>query len=287
MAQELLGKPVIAALKDELERRIAALADAHVTPALAIVRVGERPDDLSYERTALKRADGLGIAVKQFVLPADATQDQLMEAIGRVNEDDAIHGCLMFRPLPAHLDEEAACEALDPAKDVDGIGRGALASVFTGRGEGFAPCTAAACLEMLDAYGISPAGARVAVVGRSLVIGKPVAMLLLARNATVTMCHSRTENLPEVMQQADIVVLATGRAKAYGASCFRPGQTVLDVGINLDAEGALCGDADFDAAAQALGERGAITPVPRGIGGVTTSVLMKHVVEAAERAAAR
>lgn len=283
MAQELLGKPVIAALKEEMIGRIAALAERGVVPGLAIVRVGEREDDLSYERTALKRAEGLGIAVRRFVLPEDAGQEALMDAIAQVNADPAIHGCLMFRPLPHIYDEEAACEALDPAKDIDGIGRTALARVFTGRGEGFAPCTAAACLEMLDAYGIDVARKRVAVVGRSLVIGRPVAMMLLERHATVTICHSRTEDLESEVRDADIVVLATGRAKAYGAECFREGQTILDVGINVDEAGNLCGDADFEAASAVIGESGAITPVPRGIGGVTTSVLMKHVVEAAER----
>ena len=287
MVRELLGKPVIAALKEDLTGRIEALKSEGVVPTLAIVRVGEREDDLSYERTALKRAEGLGIEVRRFTLADDAGQATLMDVISRVNADAGIHGCLMFRPLPRAYDEEAACEALDPAKDVDGIGRAALARVFTGRGEGFAPCTAAACLEMLDAYGIEAAGKRVAVVGRSLVIGRPVAMMLLERNATVTVCHSRTRNLEQAIREADIVVLATGRAKAYGASCFREGQVVLDVGINVDAEGNLCGDADFAAAAAAVGEAGAITPVPRGIGGVTTSVLMKHVVEAAEKSLGR
>lgn len=284
MAQELLGKPVIAALKEDLTARVAALGRTGTTPGLAIVRVGAREDDLSYERTAVKRAEGLGIAVRRFEVPEQAGQEALMDVIAQVNADASIHGCLMFRPLPRGYDEQAACEALDPAKDVDGIGSAALARVFTGRGAGFAPCTAAACLEMLDAYGIDPAGKRVAVVGRSLVIGRPVAMMLLERNATVTVCHSRTRDLAREMRDADIVVLATGRAKAYGASCFRAGQVVLDVGINVDEAGALCGDADYEAAVAAVGEAGAVTPVPRGIGGVTTSVLMKHVVEAAERA---
>lgn len=283
MAQELLGKPVIAALKEDLTRRVESLKGNGVVPTLAIVRVGEREDDLSYERTALKRAEGLGIEVRRFVLAEDAGQDALMDVIAQVNDDSGIHGCLMFRPLPSAYDEEAACEALCPAKDIDGIGRAALAHVFTGRGEGFAPCTAAACLEMLDAHGIDAAGKRVVVVGRSLVVGRPVAMMLLERNATVTVCHSRTESLERTIREADIVVLATGRARAYGASCFREGQVVLDVGINVDAAGNLCGDADFEAASAAVGEAGAITPVPRGIGGVTTSVLMKHVVEAAEK----
>ena len=284
MPKLLLGKPVIDAIADEVRPRVEALAKRGVTPTLAIVRVGERPDDLSYERTALKRAEALGLEVRRFELAPSATQGQLMNVINGINADASIHGCLMFRPLPAHLDEEAACDALDSRKDVDGIGIGSLARVFSGRGSGFAPCTAAACLEVLDHYGIEISGKRVCVVGRSLVIGRPVAMLLMERHATVTLCHSRTEDLKSAMRDADIVVLATGRARAYGEDCFRPGQTVLDVGINFDAAGVMCGDADFHAACDALGEGGPSTPVPRGIGGVTTSVLMKHVVEAAEAA---
>lgn len=282
MPKLLLGKPVTDAIAADLRGRVEALAERGVAPTLAIVRVGERPDDMSYERTALKRAESLGIAVRRIVLSADVSQVGLMDAISQVNADESIHGCLMFRPLPAHLDEQAACDALDPRKDVDGAGLGSLARVFSGRGEGFAPCTAAACLEMLDHYGTEIAGKRAAVVGRSLVIGRPVAMLLMERNATVTLCHSRTDDVAAAIRDADIVVLATGRTRAYGAKCFRTGQTVLDVGINFDAAGVMCGDADFDAACDMLGEEGAITPVPRGIGGVTTSVLMKHVVEAAE-----
>ena len=285
MPKSLLGKPVIDAIAADVRPRVETLAVRGVTPTLAIVRVGERPDDLSYERTALKRAEGLGIAVRRIELSQGVSQSELMAAISRVNVDEGIHGCLMFRPLPAPLDEEAACDALDPRKDVDGIGLGSLAHVFSGRGKGFAPCTAAACIEMLDHYGVDLAGKHAVVVGRSLVIGRPVAMLLLERHATVTLCHSRTENLAAAMRDADIVVLATGRARAYGAECFREGQSILDVGINFDEDGVMCGDADFEAVPAVLGESGAITPVPRGIGGVTTSVLMKHVVEAAEAAA--
>lgn len=284
MPKLLLGKPVIDAIASDLRGRVDTLAERGVVPTLAIVRVGERPDDMSYERTALKRAESLGIAARRVMLPSDVLQANLMRSISQVNTDGSIHGCLMFRPLPAHLDEQAICDALDPRKDVDGAGLGSLARVFSGRGDGFAPCTAAACLEMLDYYGIGVAGKRVVVVGRSLVIGRPVAMLLMERHATVTLCHSRTDDVAATMRDADIVVLATGRARAYGENCFRSGQTVLDVGINFDAAGVMCGDADFDAACEALGDAGAITPVPRGIGGVTTSVLMKHVVEAAEMA---
>ena len=213
-------------MKEDGLKRVAALKGRGIDPVLAIVRIGARPDDLSYERTAIKRAEALGIGVRLFQLDENAGQDALMKAIGEINADQGIHWCLMLRPLPAGYDEEAACEALDPRKDVDGIGRAALARVFTGRGEGFAPCTAAACLEMLDGYGIAIEGKHVVVVGRSLVIGRPVAMMLLERNATVTVCHSRTENLPAVVKAADIVVLATGRARAYDKTYFSPGQIV-------------------------------------------------------------
>ena len=281
MAKLLLGKPVIDNLREELKARISVLAEQGVKPGLAIVRVGERPDDLAYERTALKRATNLGICARSITLPESASQEELMDVISQVNADSSIHGCLMFRPLPKHFDEEAICDALDPAKDVDGIGRGSMAAVFTGRGPGFAPCTAAACIEMLDAYDIPIVGKRIVVVGRSLVVGKPVSVLLLDRHATVTTCHSRTANLPAIVRKGNVVILATGRAKAYGRDFFHPGQIVLDVGINVDEEGNLCGDADFDAVEPIVD---AITPVPGGIGGVTTSMLMKHVVEAAELA---
>ena len=283
MPKLLLGRPVIKAIASDVRPRVETLSEHGVVPTLAIVRVGENPNDLSYERTALKRATSLGIAVQRIRLPEDASQSDLMTAIEKINADSAIHGCLMFRPLPPHLNEDMVCDALDPAKDVDGAGLGSLACVFSGRGAGYAPCTAAACLEMLDHYGIDPAGKHAVVVGRSLVIGRPVAMLLMERNATVTLCHSHTRNLDAVMRDADILILATGRARAYGARCFSEGQTILDIGINFDAAGVMCGDADFETAELILGESGAITPVPRGIGGITTSVLMKHVVEAAEK----
>ena len=285
MAQRLTGKEVIASLRENLTGRVEALAAAGVTPTLAIVRVGERPDDLSYERTALKRAERLGIAVRQFVLHEDASQAQLEEVIDQVNADDAIHGCLMFRPLPPSMDERAVCDRLASQKDIDGISSASLAGVFADTGEGFPPATAQACLEMLDFYGIPVQGKKVAVLGRSLVIGRPVAMMLLARNGTVTLAHSRTQDLPSVTRDADIVVCATGRPRAYGVEYFAPGQTVLDVGINFDDDGNLCGDVDFGAVEPVVGETGAITPVPGGIGGVTTSVTMAHVVAAAERAA--
>lgn len=280
MADLLLGKPVADAMAADITARAKALAASGKQPTLAIVRVGERPDDLTYERSAMKRADACGIAVKQFVLPADASTDDVLAAVAAVNSDDSIHGCLLFRPLPEGIDEQAVCNALDPAKDIDGITRGSLATLLAGAGEGFAPCTAAACIDILDHYGINPQGKKAVVLGRSLVIGKPVALMLLARNATVTVCHSRTQDLASAVRNADIVVCATGRARAYGADLFAPGQTVLDVGINFDDEGNLCGDADFDAVESVVS---AITPVPRGVGSVTTVAMLRNVVIAAER----
>lgn len=278
MADLLLGKPVGDALSEKTAALAEELTAQGIQPTLAIVRVGERPDDLSYERGACKRAEALGIAVCKFLLPEDASQDDVLAAIAQVNDDASIHGCLMFRPLPKGIDEAAVCNALDPAKDVDGITAGSLAGVFMDTGVGFPPCTAQACVEILDHYGFDVEGKSVAVVGRSLVIGKPVAMMLLARNATVTLCHSRSRELPTICREADIVVYATGRPRAYSLEYFSGGQTVLDVGINVDEEGNLCGDVDFAAAEPVVG---AITPVPRGVGSVTTAVLMRHVVEAA------
>ena len=281
MSKLLLGKPVADAMTQDLALRVDALKAAGVTPVLAIVRVGERPDDLSYERGVTKRAQSVGVDVRPFVLAEDASQQQLEAVIRQVNEDASIHGCLMFRPLPAHLDEDAACALLAPEKDVDAISPAALAGVFADLQGAFAPSTAVACMKVLDHYGIDPEGKKVAVIGRSLVIGKPVAMLLLARNATVTICHSRTRDLARTVREAEIVICATGRARAYGADFFREGQTVIDVGINVDAEGKLCGDVDFESVENLVD---AITPVPRGVGSVTSAVTVGHTVQAAERA---
>ena len=251
-------------------------------PTLAIVRVGEREDDLSYERGALKRCEKVGIEVRRILLPADVSQDELLTAIEDINTDSAVHGCLMFRPLPAGLDENAVAAALDPAKDVDSMTPASLLTTLSGRGEGFAPCTAEAVLALLDHYGVELDGAKVAVVGRSLVIGRPVAAMLTARNATVTTCHTHTRDLAAECRAADIVVAAVGRARTIGVDAVREDQTIIDVGINWDeAAGKLVGDVDFDAAEPVVN---AITPVPGGVGAVTTAILAKHVIEAAERA---
>lgn len=279
MAERLTGKEVSAHLAEETIACVNELKNRGIQPAIAVVRVGDRLDDVSYERTAFKRAEAQGIDIRHFVFPQDVKQDEMEAAIAQINGDETIHGCLMFRPLPESLDEKALCDLLVPKKDVDGISSASLSAIFIGDDEGFAPCTAAACLEVLDFYGIEVAGKNVAVVGRSLVVGKPVAMMLLARDATVTLCHSRTKDLAAITKAADIVICATGRARAYGAEYFSAGQVVLDVGINFDEEGVFCGDVDYEAVEPIVA---AITPVPGGIGGVTTSVLMAHVAKAAQ-----
>lgn len=280
MSKELRGAPVAAAIAEGLRRRVDALAEAGRPPVLAVLRVGERPDDLSYERGLQKRADALGIGLRRVLPPEGCGQGELEAAIRSVNEDDEVSGCLMFRPLPAGLDGEAACTLLAPGKDVDGVTPLSLAKVFSGRGRGFAPCTAEAALRLLDHYGIGLSGRRVTVVGRSLVVGRPLALLLQARDATVTLCHSRTRDLAAACRGAEVLVVATGRPRMVGADFVTPGQVVVDVGINWDGEaGRLVGDVDFDAVAPLVS---AITPVPGGIGSITTAVLMEHVVSAAE-----
>lgn len=281
MAEHWKGAPVAQALTERLAARADQLKVQGIVPTLAIVRVGERPEDLSYERGALKRCEKVGIRVRQFTLPKESSHGDLLAVIRQINGDREIHGCLLFRPLPPQMDEEAICAALDPAKDVDGITDGSLASVFAGSGAGYPPCTAQACMEILNYYGCDLTGKRAVVVGRSLVVGKPLAMLLLGKNATVTLCHTRTADLAAECRRAEVLIAAAGRANMIGRDHLSPGQLVLDVGINVDEEGNLVGDVDF-AAADAI--VGAVTPVPGGVGAVTTSVLAAHVLQAAEQA---
>lgn len=281
MAELLRGAPVAKSMTEEVAERAALLAAAGVTPKLAIVRVGDNPSDGAYVRGALKRAERAGVATELVSLPDTISQDELLGEISRINADCSIHGCLLLRPLPVHMDEPAVCAALAPEKDVDGITPGSLFGVFAGEETGFAPCTAEAVVELLERSGVEIAGSRVAVVGRSLVIGRPVAMLLMGKNATVTICHTRTRDLASECARADILVVAAGHASTVGASAVCDGQVVVDVGINVDETGALVGDVAFDEVEPLVR---AITPVPGGVGAVTTAVLMKHVVEAAERA---
>ena len=281
MATILKGAAVTAALNQSLTERTSALKEKGILPTLAIVRVGERGDDISYEKGAIKRCEKIGVGVKQFLLPADVPEETLLATIEEINADPAIHGCLLFRPLPGHIDGERIRRALAPQKDVDGITDGSLAGVFSGTGDGYPPCTAQACMEILDHYGYPLQGKKAVVVGRSLVVGKPAAMLLLQKNATVTVCHTRTADMPALCREAEVLIVAAGKAGVVGKEYLSPGQVVIDVGIHVLEDGKLTGDVKFEEAEPIVE---AITPVPGGVGTVTTSVLVKHVVEAAEKA---
>ena len=287
MAKLLLGKEVNEKLNARIIEQCNALKAQGVQPTLAIVRCGERPDDLSYERGATKRADTLGVAVEKFLLPEDVTKEALLKTIDEINANDKIHGVLLFRPLPKHLkaDQDEICNRLDPAKDVDCMTDGSNAGVFMGKKLGFAPCTPAACMEILDHYGIDLTGKKAVVIGRSLVVGKPAAMMLMGKNATVTVCHTRTKDVPAEAREADVLISAAGVLKSLTKDYVRPGQIVIDVSINWDAEkNGIAGDAVFEEVEPIVD---AITPVPGGVGAVTTSVLIGHVVEAAARQTAK
>ncbi|SFO40989.1 methylenetetrahydrofolate dehydrogenase (NADP+) / methenyltetrahydrofolate cyclohydrolase [Pseudobutyrivibrio sp. JW11] len=281
MAKLLKGKEVVDALNIKMANQVEALKEKGVNPTLAILRVGERADDLSYERGAIKRCQQVGVEVQVEALEEDVSEEAFFEKLTELNEDDSVHGILMFRPLPKHIDGEKARNMLKAEKDVDGCTDLSLAGVFTNTNLGFAPCTAEAAMEILKHYEIPLSGKKVAVIGRSLVIGRPVAMMLMHENATVTICHTRTVDIPSITKDADIVVVASGQMESIGKEYLREGQTVIDVGISWnDEKGKLCGDVKFDEAELIVD---AITPVPGGVGGVTTSILVKHVVEAAAK----
>ena len=290
MAKRLLGKEVNEALVASLQARTAALREKGVVPTLGIIRLGENPSDLSYEKGATKRAEEVGVAVKNYILPETATKEEVLAVIDQVNADDSVHGVLMFRPLPKHLkaDQDEICNRLTPRKDVDSMTHMSNAGVFEGQALGYAPCTPAACMEILDHYGIDCKGKNAVVIGRSLVVGKPAAMMLMAKNATVTICHTKTVNTAEICRNADIIVSAAGVLNSLTKDFVRPGQVVIDVSMNWNPEkitakgkGGMSGDCVFEDVEPIVE---AITPVPGGVGAVTTSVLMKHVVEAAEKA---
>ena len=281
MTTLLRGAEVASALSEDILQRAGRLKAAGVLPCLAVVRVGERPDDLSYERGVKNKAETLGIRVVCETLSRAAGQPLLESVLRRLGSDPSVHGILLFRPLPEGYDEDAARALLPPEKDVDGITDLSLTGVFDGSGRGFAPCTAQACMEILRHFCIPLSGRRAVVIGRSLVVGKPLAMLLLGQNATVTLCHSKSADLPALCREADILIAAAGKRALVDERFLSPQQTVLDVGIHVNEEGKLCGDV----IPGANGLVAALTPVPGGVGAVTTTVLLCHVIEAAEKAA--
>ena len=282
MAKIFKGKEVADALTEKLKTQVEALRAAGVIPTLCIFRVGERPDDLAYERGATKRAQLAGVEVRNVILPSDVDQETFDRKLKEVNEDPAIHGILLFRPLPGHLDNERARQMLNPAKDVDGCTDLSLAGVFTNTKTGFPPCTAQAAMEILHHFGVGISGKKAAIIGRSLVIGRPVAMMLMHENATVVNCHTRTIDVPSITREADILIAASGQLHSVTREYTNPDQVVIDVGINWDEEkGGISGDVAFDDVEPYVR---AITPVPGGVGSVTSTVLVSHVVEAAKKA---
>lgn len=273
----LKGLPVANDINEKLVEEIKNIEGA--LPHLAIIRVGERPDDCSYERGATKKMEKVGVRCTSYTFPGDIDNDTFQKEFDKINENDDIDGILLLRPLPKHLDEKAVENRIDPRKDLDGISPLNLAKVFAGDETGYAPCTAEAVIEMLHFAGIDVKGKRVTVVGRSLVIGKPVSMLLMKENATVTVCHTKTVDMAGTCKNAEILVAAAGSAKMIKPEFVSEGAVVIDVGINTDEEGNLCGDVDFDSIVDIAS---VATPVPGGVGSVTTSVLAKHLVKAAK-----
>ncbi|GLC81209.1 bifunctional 5,10-methylenetetrahydrofolate dehydrogenase/5,10-methenyltetrahydrofolate cyclohydrolase [Lacrimispora brassicae] len=269
----LKGAAVSAKIKEQVEGLLTGWKGK--TPKLAIVRVGERPDDLSYERGALKKMESFGLQGESFAFPQDITDKAFKEEFAKINDDPDIDGILLLRPLPKQIREKDIEHMIYPEKDLDGISPENIAKVFAGDDTGFAPCTAEAVVEVLKASDISLTGKRVAIVGRSMVVGRPLSMLMLKENATVTICHTRTENLKETCKNAQILVAAAGRARMVDASYVGKDAVVVDVGINVDENGKLCGDVDFDSLE---GTASMATPVPGGVGAVTTAVLARHLV---------
>lgn len=272
----LKGAEVSAKIKEEVQELLGNLKGT--VPKLAIVRVGERPDDLSYERGAMKKMAAFGLEAESCAFPAQISNEDFQKEFKKMNEDPAVTGILLLRPLPKQINEKELENTIDPAKDLDGISPMNIAKVFAGDADGFAPCTAEAVVEMLKANEIPIAGKRAVIVGRSMVVGKPLAMLLMKENATVTVCHTRTVDLPGTCRGAQILVAAAGRAKMLNKDYTGPGAVVIDVGINVDEDGKLCGDVDF----ASIEEKASMaTPVPGGVGAVTTAVLARHLVLAA------
>ncbi len=279
MAVKWTGKEVAFALKEASMQTIQNLKENGVVPKLAVIRVGNQPEDLAYERGIMKRFESAGAAVEIFELPEDANTEQVISTVHGRNNDPQIHGILIFRPLPKHIDEAAVLQEIDPKKDVDCVTESNLAKIFIGDESGFAPCTAEACIQLLDYYGYDCTGVDAVIIGRSTVIGKPVAMMLLKKHATVTILHTRTKMLYKKIANARLVIAAAGHQNTVTKDCCSPDQVMLDVGINVDENGKLCGDIDY-AAAECIVK--AITPVPGGVGSVTTAVLLSHVVRAAK-----
>ena len=292
MTEKLMGKPVADVIKAKnIERAASFRENQGVAPTLCVIRVGERDDDIAYENSIVKVAAGVGVDARTVALDAYCTQEELIAAVSAASDDPEIHGILLFRPLPSHLDEKAALGKIVPGKDVDGVTEPSMALLYEAKrpdASCFLPCTAESVLQILLHYEVPLSGKKAVVIGRSTVIGKPVSLLLLAHDATVTIAHSRTKDLPAICREADILVCAAGMTAESVEGGMRGGvsreflsekQVVIDVGIHADEEGNLFGDVDAEAAKDFVA---AYTPVPGGVGSVTTQLLLRHVIDAAE-----
>jgi len=275
----LLGTTVAKDKTEQLREKVEELHKQGIKPKLVMMRVGDKADDLAYQRSALSRMEKVNILSEVQEFPNDVTEEVFLRQLEENNQNDEVHGILIFLPLPKHLDLKKVKECISPDKDIDAISPINIARLMNAE-ECFVPCTPKAVMELLSYYNIPLQGKHVVVIGRSMVIGKPVSMLLLNENATVTMTHSKTTNLQELTKRADIIVCALGKSKFLTEEYVSPHSIVIDVGINVDETGALTGDADTE---QILPIVKAITPVPRGVGSVTTVMLAKQVIESAER----
>lgn len=281
MGEIIKGKPVGDALSEVLKGECEALVKDGIQPKLAILRVGAKANDLSYEKGALKKCETIGIETEVTELPDGTTQEEYIEVLQKLNKDSSVHGILTFRPLPEGIDEEVIKNVIAPEKDVDCFSPMNTAKLMEGDKTGFPPCTPTAVVEILKHYNVPLKGANVVVLGRSMVVGKPVSMLLLGENATVTICHSKTKDLPQVCANADVLVAGVGRARMVTADYVKEGAVVIDVGINAKPEGGgICGDVDTDDVVEKVSM---VTPVPAGVGSVTTSILAKHVIKACKQ----
>ena len=280
MAEILSGAAVAQKLDDELKGKIEKLKNNGTEPTLCVVRLGQKPEDLSYERGLLKKAEKLGIEVNKKLYDENITQEELASELRKIDADNNNHGILIFRPLPSHIDEKKVLELISPQKDADGVTDASMLGIYADTGVGNPPCTAEACMEILKHYDIRLQGKKTVVLGRSLVVGKPLALILLKENATVTICHSKSENLSKICKEADILIAAVGKAKLLDKEYVSEGQIVIDVGINMGEDGKLCGDVNFEEVESVVSK---ISPVPGGVGTVTATVLMSHVVAMAER----
>lgn len=280
MALILKGKEVADAINQGSAADLHALKSKNINPTLALIRLGDNPDDLAYEASIIKKAQSMGVQILGCDLDRNVSQQELESHINGFNQDQYVHGILLFRPLPAHLDEQAVLNLIAPEKDLDGVSEISMGKVYAGDKQGFGPCTAESCMAILNHYNISIQGKKVVVLGRSLVIGKPVSMMLLGQNATVTICHSKTQNLAAECRQADILIAAIGKANFVGDDFIHQNQVVIDVGINVDEVGNMSGDVDFATVGPKVS---AITPVPGGVGTVTAAILMQHVIHSAKQ----